>query len=97
MHKRIQNYAFLAIIGAVVLVGVAVLVPPHQEFREAKGNLTAVEDELARQEEQILRLRREISSLRNDYRAIERVAREKFGYCKDGEKIYHFDKPPPEP
>ncbi len=94
MPKQMQNYAFLALVGALLLVGVAVLVPAQGEYREATKNLMEVDEELARQEEQILSIRREISSLKNDYRAIERVAREKFGYCKDGEKIYHFDDPP---
>jgi hypothetical protein len=38
-------------------------------------------------------LNRELRELRTDYRAIERVAREKFGMCKPGEEIYHFEEP----
>ncbi len=93
MPRQMQNYAFLVIVGVLLFAGAAVLVPAHQEYREATRDLMEVGEELARQEEQILRIRREINSLKNDYRAIERVAREKFGYCRDGEKIYHFDDP----
>lgn len=93
MPRQMRDYAFLALVGALLLAGAAVLAPANQEYREATRDLMEIDEELARQEEQILRIRREISSLKNDYRAIERVAREKFGYCKDGEKIYHFDNP----
>lgn len=93
MPRQMQNYVFLALVGALLLAGAVVLLPAHREYREATKDLMEVDEELARQEEQILRIRREINSLKSDPRAIERVAREKFGYCKDGEKIYHFDDP----
>jgi hypothetical protein len=43
-----------------------------------------------------LPLREQIHSLQTDPDAIERVAREKLGWCREDEKIYHFDPVTPE-
>jgi cell division protein FtsB len=40
-----------------------------------------------------MELKKELAALRTDYRAIERVARERFGLCREGEEIYHFETP----
>lgn len=96
MRYRIGNYVFLAAVLILVLGSAAILLPAYYDYRRARSDLTRVQSELARQEEEMLRLRRDIRRLRTDYRAIEKVAREKFGYCRDEETIYHFDDPLPQ-
>ena len=97
MTQRIGNYVFLALFAALLAVAAAVLAPAQRQYRNAKKDLTDLKTRLESQEQTILEIRREISRLRSDYRAIERVAREKFGYCRDGEKIYHFESLRPDP
>jgi cell division protein FtsB len=53
-----------------------------------------LEESLAAQRQELEELRRELAALRTDHRAIERVAREKFGLCREDEQIYHFDAAP---
>ena len=86
---------YIPVLIFVVVCGVALYFtfPAYITYRQTNRTVRRLEGELARQEEDARALRRELTALRTDYRAIERVAREKFGLCREGEKIYHFDPP----
>ena len=83
----------------VLLSGLAlyVLVPAYARYRDTKMTIHELEQSLKNQEAELIALKKELASLRTDYRAIERVARERFGLCREGEEIYHFEKPPGPP
>jgi len=84
--------AFLLV--CVGLAGVVWLGPVYRENRATRESIGALQTSLERQAQEIERLNRELRELRTDYRAIERVAREKFGMCRPGEEIYHFEEAP---
>jgi cell division protein FtsB len=75
------------------LVGVVWLGPVYRETRATRESIGRLRTSLERQAQEIERLNRELRELRTDYRAIERVAREKFGMCRPGEEVYHFEEP----
>ena len=84
------------LIGIAILIGgiaFYMIVPVYFDYRHTKLAITEIERSLAEQRQEALALRREITALKEDGKAIERVAREKFGWCREGEKIYHFDAP----
>ncbi len=93
---KLSNYLFAGIVIFLTCAGLYFLVPAATEQRQSTRTLFELEQNLIQQEEEMERLKREITALRTDYRAIERVAREKFGWCREGEKIYHFDTVPAE-
>ena len=79
---------------AVCCAGIYLVVPRYAEKKQLQKTLAELRQRITEQERETRRLRREISRLRTDPEAIERVAREKFGWCAEGEKIYHFDSQP---
>lgn len=82
----------------LVLTGVVCfywILPAWRDYRKTQRDVLELRKQLAGQEKEIRRLKRDIAALKNDPYAVERVAREKFGWCRDGEKIYHFDGPNP--
>jgi len=81
---------FLLLAGAVCFYWI---LPAWRDYRQTQRDVLELRKQLARQQAEIRRLNREIAALKNDPYAVERVAREKFGWCRDGEKVYHFDKP----
>ena len=91
----VRHYLWGTALVLACVLALYFLFPAYSEFRRTKGDVSELKQSLAMQEHEIQRLHREIRSLRTDYRALERVAREKFGLCKDGEKIYHFDDAQP--
>lgn len=71
--------------------GLYFLVPAYRRNQKTGDKIHVLERNIAAQEEEIQRLKREINALRTDQRAIERVAREKFGLRGKNETIYVFE------
>jgi cell division protein FtsB len=88
---RIIHYVFVVLVVALLLLSAFLIMPLYFEYRQVKLKLVDLDRSLAQQRRQSLELREEIEALRRDREAIERVARERFGFCREGEKIYHFD------
>ena len=83
-------YAAAAGAAALILLG-------NKGFRTVVKNtllLRRIDSELAREEEDGKRLQKDISSVKTDDRALERVVRKELGYLKPGEVEYRF--PPPD-
>lgn len=56
----------------------------------------AAEQERSRQlEAEIARLRARVDSLESDSATIERIARERWGLIRPGERLYRFEEPDP--
>lgn len=80
----------LVFAAALVLFGVYTLFPAYVERRETARDLSELNRELLSEEKAQEDLRDEIYRLRTDSRAVEHVARDKFGLCRKDEKIYDF-------
>lgn len=78
--------AFTIVVGAF-----AMLVPVYQKMREAEQTVEAKTEahEILRGE--IMSLKQEIHDLEHNSAATERVAREKYNYCREGETIYIYE------
>lgn len=82
------------IVVFLLLLGLAFvsLTPAMSNVRELQDELQALQQRHLEQQEEIAQLRREIDALRNgNPQAVERIAREKFGYCRPGEEVFHFE------
>lgn len=79
--------------ACVALAGIVWLGPVYRDNRRTREALRRLQTNLEQQNHDIDLLNRELTKLRTDCRAIERVAREKFGLCRDDERIYHFEMP----
>ena len=85
-------------VGRMLLAGVGVFVAAIfiagdaglWNLWTAQKTLGRIEQEISILEAETLRLRREIDALRNDPFAVERVAREMYGYARPGERIYRI-------
>jgi cell division protein FtsB len=77
----------------LVFVGAAWwLKPAYGEYLRTRDTLQEMERKRLDSSAQNDDLRQQIHRLRHDSRAIERVAREKFGYCRQRETIYDFSE-----
>jgi len=86
-----RDSVFVMSVIIIACVATYVLLPVYTQYRGQRRALTEMEKRLGFQEAETRALRQEITALRTDPHAIERVAREKFGLCRPNEKIYHFD------
>jgi len=84
----------LAVVTLFVAAGLWLL-PALQGYRGTSAKLVEADKQVLRYQADNEELRQQIFQLKTDPRAIERVARDKFGFCDPREKIYEF--PPDNP
>ncbi len=94
MRTSTSLIVLLLVCLGLAVAGALRLGPVSLENAATRESIGLLRTSLDRQAQEIERLNRELRELRTDYRAIERVAREKFGMCLPGEDIYHFEDPP---
>lgn len=77
-------------LGASIAWGATVVYPAYQQRQELKKVAENIEEENLETRTEIRKERREVILLQTDRKEIAKVARDKFGLCKPGEKIYRF-------
>lgn len=91
---KAEQFLFTAAVILALCTMGYFLLPVYAEYRDARREQEKLEEKLMYLEYEYHRAQEDIHALKNNPRAIERVAREKFGWCRADEKIYHFDPPP---
>lgn len=87
-----RDFMLVVVLLAFAAVAVVVLAPPLAEVRRLRQEIAELQEKQKEQDERFVLMRQEMDALqRGEPRAIERVAREKFGYCRPGEEIIHMD------
>ena len=89
-----RNFVVIVVLTGLSLWGTYMLVPAYIEYNKTSEQLRDVEKRLLDSQKESEALRGDISDLKTNPAAIERVAREKFGWVKADEKVYDFTKPP---
>jgi len=89
--KKRKNYVFIMFLILVALFAFYKLLPMYMEYSNTKASTKNAQEEYMKKELQKRELQSRKNKLHNDPEAIEREAREKLGWCKEDEKIYHFD------
>ncbi len=93
--KRILYWLFFALLLILAAAAAMVLLPEYHHNQDLRGKLAELEERKAERTAARNRLLREVDDLENSPRAIERVAREKFGFCRPGERVMRYDTEPP--
>jgi cell division protein FtsB len=83
---------FLCFVAVILLVGIWYL-PLIQQNERMRRYILGLDTKIQKQEEVAKQLRSSIDALRYDPKAVERLARETFGYAKPGETIIRFGEP----
>ncbi len=94
--KLTQTVIYLLVVAAIAAVGVWYL-PLIQQNERMRKEILRLENQIKQEEEISRQLRLSIDALRNDPRAVERLAREKLGYAKPGETVIRFESPATNP
>ena len=84
-HHFIAFFIFVIIFG-----GAAWLYPTWADYHRAKRRLVITRRDVRQQEMHNDSLREDIRRLKTESLSWERVARDKFGWCRKGEKVYEF-------
>ena len=84
--KYVVSFLVLLSMGWVVYM----LYPSYSEYNKTRKELRDLDKSLLKHQKANENLLKVNHKLKSDPRMIERVAREKFGWSKAGEKIYDF-------
>jgi cell division protein FtsB len=90
-RRLVVPVVFVVALGAVMLAGVF----PTRTYLSQRGQIVDSERRLSELEARNAEMRSRLERLSSD-EEIERVAREQYGYVKEGEEVYHI-LPEPEP
>jgi cell division protein FtsB len=88
--KLTQAVVALVAIAVLVLIGTTYL-PLIQQNEQMRRRIDRLDAELEKQRQDARQLQAEFDALRNDPKAIERLARDKLGYAKTNETVIHFE------
>lgn len=90
-----NNYIFIVFYSVLVvlIVSSAVLIyPVYRQYQKRKMNVAQLQEMAAIKTAECVKLSKEVYSLENSPAAVEKVAREKFGFCGEGESVLRYDK-----
>jgi cell division protein FtsB len=90
--KLTRLVIFLCFIAILLLVAVWYL-PLIRQNERMRKYIVGLDSQIQKQEELGKQLRSSIDALRNDPKAVERLARERLGYAKAGETVIRFEEP----
>ncbi len=91
-NKLTRVVIFLCFIAVLLLVAVWYY-PLIRQNERMRKYIVGLDSQIQKQEETGKQLRTSIDALRNDPKAVERLARERLGYAKAGETVIRFEEP----
>ena len=74
----------------IVVSGTQLIIPRYVDYNKAHKDLDRIEREVILLEKDVEKHRAELHDLNVNPVAVERVAREKFGLCRKGERVVIF-------
>jgi cell division protein FtsB len=80
----------LVVLAVLLLIGMCYL-PLIQENGRMRAEIYKLDQQLELATNQLNQLQAQIDALRNDPKAVERLAREKLGYARPDETVIHFE------
>jgi len=89
--KSFLQILFFAFLAAIAVASVVLVFPAFHKFYTIKTSKLDADNELKKQKNECLLLRQKLSNIKNSTSEIEKIAREKFNYCKSGETVYKFN------
>ena len=86
-----RKYAVLVAVLAFVFI---VLFSEHGlvDYIKLKRQLSAVSRSIGKLESENVQLKAQVDRLQKDDRYLEELARQKFGFIREGEKVYRIEK-----
>ena len=91
MGKVLQSFIYLLLL-LVLIVSVILVVPAHRKFVRTKQEVFSLRADLDRVKGEYRTLQQEVHDLQHNASAVEKVAREQYHLCRDGEVIYIYSE-----
>ena len=88
--KEIVLYFFYLLVVLLVISSAVLILPVYRKYQKRYEYLAKLKEEAAVKTAESIELNRNVHSLKHSSKAVEKVAREKFGLCKPGEDLMRY-------
>jgi cell division protein FtsB len=95
MDLKVRNVfsVFLyVLLGMILVFSLAFVWPVYKKYSKLRDHVAELNEELSAKSAECIELNREVHDLEHKPSAAEKVAREKYNLCKDGELVLKYDK-----
>ena len=89
---RVLTIVIYVLLALVLIVSGFLVVPAHQKYVRTKQEVLSLRADLDRVKGEYRTLQQEVHDLQHNASAIEKVAREQYHLCRDGEVIYIYSE-----
>ena len=91
-----STYLLLFVLALVFAAAAVLLLPVYRSYQKKQSELGTLNEKLNDRRDESARLSTEVADLTRSPEAVEKVAREKFGLVKEGERVIRYSVPEPE-
>ena len=91
MGKLLTGLIYLLLALVLIISGILVL-PAYRKYRQTEQDVETLQADLDRVKAEYLTIQQEVHDLQHNASAIEKVAREQYHLCRDGEVIYIYSE-----
>ena len=91
MGKVLTSLVYLLLALVLIISGHLVL-PAYRKYRQTEQEVETLQADLDRVKAEYLTIQQEVHDLQHNASAVEKVAREQYHLCRDGEVIYIYSE-----
>jgi len=92
--KKIIIYFFYLIVLMLVVSSAILIWPVYRKYQKRKIHIYELREQAAMKTAECVKLNKEVYGLEHKPAAVEKVAREKFGLCQEGETVMRYKNQP---
>ncbi len=89
---KILTFTSYAILAIVLTASVVLILPVYRKYVKTRRDVTLLQENLDRVRIEYTNLQQEVHDLEHKSSAIEKVAREEYHLCREGEIIYLYNQ-----
>lgn len=91
-NKNTLIYFIYLVVFLLIMSAAILLWPVYRKYRKKEMEVDRLRETVARETAETLNLKLEVHGLITSPRSVEKVAREKFGLCKEGETVLKYNQ-----
>lgn len=91
--STVSTYLLLFVLALVFAAAAVLLLPVYRSYQKKKAELGTLTEQLNDKRDESARLKNDVADLQDSPAAVERVAREKFGLAREGERVIRYPVP----
>ena len=85
--QKMLSVSLYVLLGIIFAFSVILVLPVYKRYTDMQKNVSELNVELKNAQNECLTLTREVHDLEHSSAAAEKVAREKYNFCGEGEQI----------